>query len=37
MRTAVLACVMAALMVSAAQPAGAVDDEFRGWYRVHCA
>jgi hypothetical protein len=34
MRKAILAFVMVAIVVAAAQPAGAVDDRFRGWYRL---
>jgi hypothetical protein len=34
MRRAILAFVMVAVVVVAAQPAVAVDDGFRGWYRV---
>jgi hypothetical protein len=33
MRKAILAFVMVAI-VAAAQPAGAIDDGFRGWYRL---
>lgn len=34
MRRAILAFVMVAISVAAAQPAAAVDDRFRGWYRL---
>jgi hypothetical protein len=33
MRTAISALATVAI-VAAAQPAGAIDNEFRGWYRV---
>ena len=34
MRKAILAFVMVSVVVVSAQPAAAVDDGFRGWYRI---
>ena len=34
MRRSIPALVMVAIVVTAAQPAGAVDNEFRGWYQI---
>jgi hypothetical protein len=34
MRGAILACVMVAIVVAAAEPAGAIDDGFQDWYRL---